>query len=209
MMTEWAEIPVGTADELTERLMQLLRNAAREGRAVVALDAAVGALDLPGPGADPGWERTVWAPLLQRMRASQTAVLVLARGRVSGLGLALCLAVDLCVCEDDVTFSAGQAGALSGGVAWHLRRLGGPKLAARLLLAGHQLSAAQAVDAGIITEAGPATSLRPTAETLLAPLQNAPLTRLLLRSYRNAEHLDLADSVDYDTRLVEVARSDS
>jgi len=208
-MTEWVEVPVGSAGELTHRLTDTLRHAAREDRAVVALDAAAGALDLPDPTGDPGWERTVWAPVLQRLHSTQTAVLALARGRVSGLGLALCLAVDLCVCEDDATFTAGQAGALSGGVAWHLRRLGGPKLAARLLLAGHQLSAAQAVDAGIVTEAAPETSLRRIAETMLTPLQHDALTPLLLRSYRHAGHLELADSVDYDTRLIEVAHTDS
>jgi enoyl-CoA hydratase len=208
-MTEWVEVPVGSAGELTERLTETLRHAGREDRTVVALDAEAGALDLPGPAGDPGWERTVWAPLLQRLHSPGTAVLVLARGRVSGLGLALCLAVDLCVCEDDVTFTAGQAGALSGGVAWHLRRLGGPKLAARLLLAGQQLSAAQAVDAGIVTEAAPGSSLRQTAETMLTPLQQVPLTPLLLRSYRHAGHLELAESVDYDTRLIEVAHTDT
>jgi enoyl-CoA hydratase/carnithine racemase len=206
-MTHWVELPVGSADELAERLTQVLRAAAREEQVVVAVDAAAGALDLPGPAGQRGWERTVWAPLSQRLRSSQTAVLLLARGRVSGLGLALCLTVDLCVCEEDATFTAGQAGALSGGVAWHLRRHGGPKLAARLMLAGQQLSAAQAVDAGIVTDTGPASSLRPTAETLLTPLQHEELPRLLLRSYRHAAHLELADSVDYDTRLVEVAHS--
>jgi len=208
-MTEWVEVPVGTASELTERLTETLRRAGREGRTVVALDAPPGALDLPGPAGEPGWERNVWAPLLQRLRSPHTAVLVLARGRVSGLGLALCLAVDLCVCEDDATFTAGQAGALSGGVAWQLRRLGGPKLAARLLLAAQELSAAQAVDAGIATEAGSVTSLRHRAETMLTPLQHDALSQLLLRSYRHAGHLDLGDSIDYDTRLIELAHTDS
>jgi enoyl-CoA hydratase/carnithine racemase len=113
------------------------------------------------------------------------------------------------VSQEDATFCAGQAGALSGGVAWHLHRLGGTKLAARLVLAGQQLSAAQAVGHGIVTESAPADSVRHTVETLLAPLQHGALGGLLVRSHRHAGHLDLDESIDYDIQLGEVAHAGS
>ncbi len=206
-MTQWADIPAGSADQLAARVAEVIRGAAREGQAAVALDAAAGALDVPQPAQQPGWVRGVWAPLLQRLRSPQTAVLLVARGPVSGLGLALCLTADLCVCEENAMFSAGHVGALSGGVAWHLHQLGGPKLASRLLLARQRLSSQQAAHAGIVTEAVPPDTVRQAAENLLAPLQQGELGRLLLRSYRHANHLDLADSVAYDTQLAEVAHT--
>jgi 2-(1,2-epoxy-1,2-dihydrophenyl)acetyl-CoA isomerase len=114
-------------------------------------------------------------------------IVTAAHGAVAGGGLGYVYAADLVVAAEGTQFVTAFAGlGLSGdgGGTWHLPRLIGPARAARAYLENRPITAAQALDWGMISEIVPAAELRPRAAALAASLAQGPT-----RAFGRMRHL--------------------
>jgi 2-(1,2-epoxy-1,2-dihydrophenyl)acetyl-CoA isomerase len=106
-----------------------------------------------------------------------TPIVTAAHGAVAGGGLGYVYAADIVLAADGTKFVTAFAGiGLSGdgGGTWHLPRLIGPRRAARAYLDNTPITAAQALDWGLINEIVPADELRARAGELAARLAHGP-----------------------------------
>jgi 2-(1,2-epoxy-1,2-dihydrophenyl)acetyl-CoA isomerase len=104
-------------------------------------------------------------------------IVTVAHGAVAGGGLGLVYAADLVVAADDARFvTAFAAIGLSGdgGGTWHLPRRIGPARAARAYLLNEPITAAQAVEWGLVAEAVPADEARARGEEIARSLAAGP-----------------------------------
>lgn len=124
----------------------------------------------------------------------EAPIVTAAHGAVAGGGLGYVYAGDIVVAADDARFVTAFAGlGLSGdgGGTYHLPRLIGPRRAAAAYLRNTPISAAEALEWGLVNELVPAAELRSRATTLARELANGPTVafatmRALLRdSWRN------------------------
>jgi 2-(1,2-epoxy-1,2-dihydrophenyl)acetyl-CoA isomerase len=96
-------------------------------------------------------------------------VIAAVQGAAAGAGLSLVAGADLVVAADDAKLTmAYTAVGLSpdGGATWFLPRLIGTRRTAELALTNRRLSAAEALDWGIVNQVVPADELMATAEAL-------------------------------------------
>jgi 2-(1,2-epoxy-1,2-dihydrophenyl)acetyl-CoA isomerase len=104
-------------------------------------------------------------------------IVTAAHGAVAGGGLGYVYAADIVLAADGTKFVTAFAGiGLSGdgGGTWHLPRLIGPRRAARAYLDNTPITAAQALDWGLINEIVPAGELRARARELAVELAHGP-----------------------------------
>jgi 2-(1,2-epoxy-1,2-dihydrophenyl)acetyl-CoA isomerase len=104
-------------------------------------------------------------------------IVTAAHGAVAGGGLGYVYAADIVLAADGTKFVTAFAGiGLSGdgGGTWHLPRLIGPRRAARAYLDNTPITAAQALDWGLINEIVPADELRARASELATRLAHGP-----------------------------------
>jgi 2-(1,2-epoxy-1,2-dihydrophenyl)acetyl-CoA isomerase len=104
-------------------------------------------------------------------------IVTAAHGAVAGGGLGYVYAADIVLAADGTKFVTAFAGiGLSGdgGGTWHLPRLIGPRRAARAYLDNTPITAAQALDWGLINEIVPADKLRARARELADKLAHGP-----------------------------------
>ncbi len=104
-------------------------------------------------------------------------IVTAAHGTVAGGGLGYVYAADIVLAAEGTRFVTAFAGiGLSGdgGGTWHLPRLIGPARAARAYLENRPITAAQALDWGLISEIVPADELRGRAAALAASLAKGP-----------------------------------
>lgn len=134
-------------------------------------------------------------------------IVTAAHGAVAGGGLGYVYAADLVIASDDAKFvTAFAALGLSGdgGGTWHLPRLIGPRRAAAAYLRNRPISAAEALEWGLINEIVPAGELRARAAAVATELAAGPTRgyarmRALLRdSWRN----DLSTQLHAETEAL-------
>jgi 2-(1,2-epoxy-1,2-dihydrophenyl)acetyl-CoA isomerase len=104
-------------------------------------------------------------------------IVTAAHGAVAGGGLGYVYAADIVLAAEGTKFVTAFAGiGLSGdgGGTWHLPRLIGPRRAARAYLDNTPITAAQALDWGLINEIVPADDLRTRAGELADRLAHGP-----------------------------------
>ena len=104
-------------------------------------------------------------------------IVTAAHGSVAGGGLGYVYAADIVLAAEGTQFVTAFAGiGLSGdgGGTWHLTRLIGPGRAARAYLENRPITAAQALDWGLISDIVPADELRGRAAALAASLAKGP-----------------------------------
>jgi 2-(1,2-epoxy-1,2-dihydrophenyl)acetyl-CoA isomerase len=104
-------------------------------------------------------------------------IVTAAHGAVAGGGLGYVYAADIVLAAEGTKFVTAFAGiGLSGdgGGTWHLPRLIGPARAARAYLENRPITAAQALDWGLISEIVPAAELRERATALASSLAQGP-----------------------------------
>lgn len=119
-------------------------------------------------------------PLHQALRLlAQMPQIVLgsAHGAVSGAGMSLALGCDMTVAAEDARFCLAYsaiAASLDGGGSWHLTRQVGLQRAMRLALLNEPLSAAQALELGLVAEVVPAAQLTQRTLALAQQLAGGP-----------------------------------
>lgn len=138
---------------------------------------------------------------LDRLAALPMPVISAVNGAAAGGGLGLVWCSDVVVAADDAKFATGFAAlGLSGDGAstWFLPRLVGLRRAKEMILHNRILSAAEALDWGLIDRVVPLADLPAEAEAVAAALAAGPtvaygkMRRLLWRSF----------SVDLDDQLI-------
>lgn len=134
-------------------------------------------------------------------------IVTAAHGAVAGGGLGYVYTADLIVASEDTKFVTAFAGiGLSGdgGGTWHLPRLIGPRRAAAAYLRNRPITAAEALEWGLINEIVPGDQLRSRATELARELASGPTAafgamRALLRdSWRN----DLGSQLRAESRAI-------
>jgi 2-(1,2-epoxy-1,2-dihydrophenyl)acetyl-CoA isomerase len=107
----------------------------------------------------------------------EAPIVAVAQGAVAGGGIGLVYAADLVVAAEDARFvTAFGAIGLSGdgGGTWHLPRRIGPARAAWAYLTNEPITAAQALDWGLVNEVVPAADARARAEEIARRLADGP-----------------------------------
>lgn len=137
-------------------------------------------------------------------------IVTAAQGSVAGGGLGYVFAADLCVAADDARFVTAFAGiGLSGdgGGTWHLPRLVGPRKAMELYLLNRPVTAAEALELGLVNEVVPADQLHEHALALATRLALGPTTGYghMRRLLRGAWTRDLGEQLTAETVAVAAA----
>lgn len=133
----------------------------------------------------------VWHTAVRRLVGLPVPVLTVVHGAAAGAGLGLVAASDIVIASETATFSyAYSKVGLSpdGATSYFLPRLLGLRRASELALTGRVLSAAEALDWGLVTQVVPAAELEGAVGPLVASLAGGPT-----RAFAAAKRL-LADS---------------
>jgi 2-(1,2-epoxy-1,2-dihydrophenyl)acetyl-CoA isomerase len=115
--------------------------------------------------------------VLQRLAAMPKPVVVRVQGAVAGAGLAVMLSGDLVVAGESTRFVTAYAGiglTPDCGLSWLLPRAVGQQRAAEMLLAGRALTAAEAVEWGLVTRSVGDEAALAEAGALAARLATRP-----------------------------------
>lgn len=144
---------------------------------------------------------------LDRLVTLEAPVVCAVHGALAGGGLGLAHVSDIVVAADDSRFAVGYGAiglASDGANTWYLPRLVGMRRAQEMFLLNRVLTAAEALDAGLVTEVVPADELAARAQELATTLAAGPtrafghIKRLLLASQDN----DLAGQLAEETRRI-------
>jgi 2-(1,2-epoxy-1,2-dihydrophenyl)acetyl-CoA isomerase len=150
--------------------------------------------------------RTNYHPNVRAIRAIQKPVVAAVNGPAAGAGLSLALACDVRVAAESATFVPAfiNIGLVpdSGGT-WLVRRLLGTARAFEWLVTGRRLTAAEALDWGIVAEVVPAEEL-PARAREVAQLFAAMPTHAVGATKRL---LDAAEASTFDDQLEREART--
>lgn len=122
---------------------------------------------------------TYYNPLVQLIRDAEMPVICAVNGVAAGAGANLAMACDIVLAAERAKFiqSFANVGLVpDAGGTWHLTRLLGPARAKALAMTGAPVTAAQAVDWGMIWQAFPDDALMDEARALAARLANGPTT---------------------------------
>lgn len=134
-------------------------------------------------------------------------IITAARGNVAGGGLGYVYASDICIAAEDARFTTAFSGiGLSGdgGGTWHLPRLVGPRRAALMYLTNRPVTAAEALDWGLVTEVVPTDELDQRASELAAQLAAGPTLAFsrMRRLLRHSSTTDLDQQLHLETQYV-------
>lgn len=122
-------------------------------------------------------------------------------GAVSGAGMSMALGCDLTLAADNARFCLAYsaiAASLDGGGSWHLARQVGLQRAMRLALLNEPLSAAQALELGLVAEVLPAAQLPERTDELARQLASGPAgaNAAIKRLLRQAGDRSLTEQLD-------------
>jgi enoyl-CoA hydratase/carnithine racemase len=148
-------------------------------------------------GLDGDW---ILRDVMRAIRDCPQPVIALVRGPAAGGGLALALACDVILASESALFypaflKVGLSGA-ELGVAWRLQRMIGLSHAREMLLANRSMTAAEALNAGLVSRISPDAELddhgRDLANDMLAAPDDA--LRLTKRTLDTALEIGSADA---------------
>lgn len=196
--------------EMAEELSQAVDRAQQESRALLigsvgrafcsGANLLAGGIDLDDPQRDLGSPlETHINPLIMRIRDSKVPVVTAVRGAAAGVGSSIALCGDIIVAADSAYFyqAFGQVGLVpDGGAAYLLTRALGPVRAMELMLLGEKLTAAKALEWGLITRLVPDAELDGSALQLAEQLAQGPRSLGMTRQLAVAA-LDL----DFEAQL--------
>ncbi|HTI67320.1 MAG TPA: enoyl-CoA hydratase-related protein [Caulobacteraceae bacterium] len=123
-------------------------------------------------------------PLADRLRTLDLPLVVAINGVAAGIGCSFALMGDLMVMADDAVLVPAfrRVGLVpDGGGTWHLPRLVGRARAMEMLLLGEPLTAAKALEWGLVNRCVPPGALMQTALALAADLAAGPAALALTR----------------------------
>ena len=159
------------------------------------------------PAADLGEiVRTCYNPIIRALRRLEKPVVCAVNGVAAGAGANLALACDIVIASDDATFiqSFCKVGLIpdSGGTFFLPRLIGLPRATALMML-GEKVTAAQALEMGMIWRTSPANVLLEVATSMATHLAAQPtvglglIKRALLATYGS----DLDAQLDREEEL--------
>jgi len=145
--------------------------------------------------------RRAYGALLLSLQACRKPSVARVNGHAMAGGLGLLLACDLAVAADDAEFGTPEidVGLFPMMVMALLQRHLGRKRALELVLTGERISAARAVELGLLNRAVPRASLDEAAFALARTLAGKSQATLALgrRAFYTAEDLPLAQALEY------------
>lgn len=182
---------------MTEALIAALDAAEQEARAIVITGSGrgfcsganlSGDLDPDAPDYDAGEPLdTHYNPLMERFRRLSVPVVTAVNGAAAGIGCSIALAGDIVIATESSYFmqAFSRIGLVpDGGSTWLLPRVAGRVRAMEMMLLGEKLSAARALEWGLINRIAPDTGLMDAALAManrlgLGPTRALGLTRRL------------------------------
>ena len=114
---------------------------------------------------------------ISRLTRGRAPVIMAVNGTAAGAGMSLAVAGDLAVASEDAKFTmAYTAAGLSpdGSSTWFLPRLIGVRRTQELMLTNRRLSAAEALDWGLVNRVVPAADVIPEAQKMAGELAEGP-----------------------------------
>ncbi|WP_438514037.1 enoyl-CoA hydratase/isomerase family protein [Craterilacuibacter sp.] len=138
---------------------------------------------------------------IARLMRLDTPIIAAVNGVAAGVGLSLVALADIAICSDNARFTTAytQIGYTpDGGSSWLLPRLIGQRRASELYLTGRTLTAAEALDWGLVNQVVTAEALADTVATLARRLAQGPtraygrVKSLLLETHQNTLDAHLA-----------------
>lgn len=175
-----------------------------EGRSFMAGgDLALFAADLDNASATAGRLIDMFHATMRCIATCDQIVIAAVQGPVAGGGVSLALGSDLCIAAADATFVSAYAQIATnpdGGGSWSVTRLMGPKRALAFLLSPERLTAAQALEMGMINEVVPAEALIDRAFALAEQISRGAsgATRTIKRLVRTAITGDMDAQFDLE-----------
>ncbi len=147
---------------------------------------------------------------LERLTALSAPVVCAVQGAVAGGGLGLVHVADIVVAADDSRFVLGYAGiglASDGGNTWFLPRLVGMRRAQQLFFMNRALTAAEALDWGLVTEVVAADAVDGRAELITRQLASGPTAAFgrMKRLLRDSWSADLPAQLTAETEAMSEA----
>lgn len=116
-------------------------------------------------------------PAVLALRETHQPVVCAVQGACAGLGMSLMLGADLVLAAENAYFSTAYASiglSPDGGGTWFLPRIVGTRKAAELMLLAERISAAQALELGLVSRVVPPDRLEEETARLAARLQAGP-----------------------------------
>ncbi|MFC4949633.1 enoyl-CoA hydratase-related protein [Pseudonocardia sp. GCM10023141] len=129
---------------------------------------------------------------LERLTEIDAPLVVAVRGAAAGGGLGMVCAADVVVAAEDAVFTVGYGGiglTADGGNSWYLPRLIGLRRAQEMFLLNRRLSAAEALEWGLVTRVVPDAAVEEEAAAIATRLATGPtrafggMRRLLRQSF--------------------------
>ncbi|HVE24288.1 MAG TPA: enoyl-CoA hydratase-related protein [Sporichthya sp.] len=151
---------------------------------------------------------------LERLASLDAPLVAAVGGSAGGGGLGLVCAADIAIAADDAAFALGYAalGMTSDGAnTWYLPRLIGLRRAQQMFLLNKRLTAAEALEWGLVTEVVPAGEVDARAAAVAAKIAAGPTRAFaaMRRLLRNSYDSSLRDQLAAELREVdEIARTD-
>jgi 2-(1,2-epoxy-1,2-dihydrophenyl)acetyl-CoA isomerase len=151
---------------------------------------------------------------LEQLTRMDAPVVCAVRGAAAGGALGLLYAADVVIAAEDSRFALGYGAiglAVDGGGSWFLPRLVGLRRAQQLMLLNRRLTAAEALDWGLVTEVVPAIEVEDRARALAQQLAAGPTQAFgrMKRLLRDSWTADLPGQLSAETtQMSEAGASD-
>lgn len=154
-------------------------------------------------------ERT-FNPIILRLRGLEKPIVGAINGPAAGAGLGIALATDIRLASDQASFLFAFSGiglTTDSGTSLSLPRLLGMARASYMAFTNETLTAAQALEWGLVNQVWPADELLGQAEALARRLAEGPTKALGLtkQAFNRAVFPDLAEALDYEAQLQSIA----
>ncbi len=150
---------------------------------------------------------------LERLASLDAPLVAAVSGSAGGGGLGLVCAADVAIAADDAAFALGYAAlgmTSDGGNSWYLPRLIGLRRTQQLYLLNRRLTAAEALEWGLLTDVVPAAEVDAEAARIAAKLAAGPTRAFaaMRRLLRDSFDHSLRDQLAAELREVdEIART--
>jgi 2-(1,2-epoxy-1,2-dihydrophenyl)acetyl-CoA isomerase len=115
--------------------------------------------------------------LITTMTTLPLPIIASVKGAVAGIGIGFMLACDMVIASEETKFSAAYSNlalCADGGTSYFLSRLLGEKKAMELMLLSTKITAAEALNLGLINRVVPSESLKEETQLLLNKLSEGP-----------------------------------
>jgi Enoyl-CoA hydratase/carnithine racemase len=138
---------------------------------------------------------------LERLTELDAPIVAAVKGAAAGGGLGIVCAADIVVAADDAVFTVGYGGiglTADGGNSWFLPRMVGMRRAQEMFLLNRRLTAAEALEWGLVSRVVPADDVDAEAEKIAARIASGPtrafggMRRLLRQSFETGLRDQLA-----------------